>query len=66
MDAQTKNRIKEIFQNYPQEESLILTSNGDIYLIRAKEVVADYCHRNGLTFEIITRNQIENNEENNS
>lgn len=58
MEKQHLNRIKEVFKNYPQEEKVILVSDGHIFLMNALSLAIDYARRNGLEYRIIYNNEV--------
>lgn len=63
MEKQHLNRIKEVFKNYPQEDKIILVSDGHVFLMNAQSLAIDHARRNGLKYEIVHRNQIASDED---
>ncbi|NSW46203.1 MAG: hypothetical protein HPY79_10365 [Bacteroidales bacterium] len=58
MEKQHLNRIKEVFKTYPQEDKIILVSDGHVFLMNAQSLAIDHARRNGLEYKIIHRNEI--------
>lgn len=58
MEKQYLNRVKEVFKTYPNEDKVILISDGHVFLMNAQSLAMDHAHRNGLKYEIIHRNEI--------
>jgi len=58
MEKQHLNRIKEFFKTYPQEDKIILVSDGHVFLMNAQSLAIDHARRNGLEYKIIHRNEI--------
>lgn len=63
METKFKNRLLEVFKAYPNEDKLILVSDGHVFLMNAQSLAIDHAHRNGLKYEIIHRNQISSEED---
>lgn len=58
MEKQHLNRVKEVFKTNPQEDKIILASDGHVFLMNAQSLALDHARRNGLKYEIIHRNDI--------
>lgn len=64
MKKEHLNRIKEVFKSYPNEDKLIITSDGHIFLHNALSLAIDHARRNGLEYDIIHRNELNKSQEN--
>jgi hypothetical protein len=42
--------IKEVFKTYPQEDKIILVSDGHVFLMNAQSLAIDHARRNGLEY----------------